>query len=184
MYFNHYTNKPVKLAVDLVNTLQSDGDQIATASQLCEFLEQYRSLWKGVARSPKSAELKSIHELRSSLRQVMEAGDGEHATELINRILSGYGAMPRISSHSGKPHLHFEPIDSTMTSWLGATTGMGLAAVVVETGTDRFGVCEAKDCDDVYVDSSRNRSRRHCSGTCSNREAVAAHRRRRSESGD
>lgn len=183
MYFNHYTNKPVHLAVDLVNTIQSDGDTIATASELCEFLEQYRELWEGVARPPKTSELESIHELRSSLREVMEASDDEHATGLINQILTGYGAIPRISLHSGEPHLHFEPIDSTMTSWLGATTGMGLAAVVVETGVNRFGVCEAKDCYDVYVDSSRNRSRRHCSNTCSNREAVAAHRRRRSESG-
>ena len=87
---------------------------------------------------------------------------------------------PRVSTHNGEPHLHFEPIDTSMSSWLGAITAMGLASVLVECGLDRFGVCDAENCDDVYVDSSRNRSRRHCSNTCSTREAVAAYRKRQS----
>jgi predicted RNA-binding Zn ribbon-like protein len=84
-----------------------------------------------------------------------------------------------VSLHTGEPHLHFEPIGSSMSSWLGAVTAMGLAAVIVEDGVDRFGICGANDCEDVYVDTSKNRSRRHCSNTCSTREAVAAHRRRK-----
>jgi predicted RNA-binding Zn ribbon-like protein len=55
---------------------------------------------------------------------------------------------------------------------------MGLSVVLIETGLDRFGTCASSTCDDVYVDTSRNRSRRHCSDTCSTRENVAAYRRR------
>jgi predicted RNA-binding Zn ribbon-like protein len=58
---------------------------------------------------------------------------------------------------------------------------MGLATVLIEHGVERFGVCNAGDCDDVFVDSSRNRSRLHCSSTCSTREAVASYRRRQAE---
>ena len=36
----------------------------------------------------------------------------------------------------------------------------------------------ADDCADVVLDLSRNRSRRYCSTTCGNREAVAAYRAR------
>jgi predicted RNA-binding Zn ribbon-like protein len=68
-----------------------------------------------------------------------------------------------------------------MVCWLGAITGMGLASVIVEHGVDRFGVCGSAGCDDVYVDTSRNRSRRHCSNTCSTREAVAAYRKRQAD---
>ena len=42
----------------------------------------------------------------------------------------------------------------------------------------RLDTCAADDCDDVVLDLSRNRSRRYCSTTCGNREAVAAYRAR------
>ncbi|MEO7071362.1 MAG: CGNR zinc finger domain-containing protein, partial [Nostocoides sp.] len=36
-----------------------------------------------------------------------------------------------------------------------------------------------EDCDDVFVDLSRNRSKRFCDAICGNRENVAAYRARR-----
>lgn len=181
MYFNHYTNRPVELAVLLVNTCQAGSDQMTDAGELDDLLESYRDLWEGVAQPPKASELEAIHDLRTSLRMVMLSPDDSTASHHVNRILSDYGAVPRVSMHSGEPHLHFEPINGTMTSWLGTTTAMGLAAVIVENGVDRFGACGSSDCDDVFVDTSRNRSRRHCSTTCSTREAVAAHRKRKAK---
>ena len=43
---------------------------------------------------------------------------------------------------------------------------------------DRLRVCAADDCADVYVDGSKNRSRRFCSTRCSNRTNTAAFRER------
>lgn len=179
MYFNHYTNRPVELAVLLVNNCQAGTDQMTGADDLSQLLESYRDLWEDVAQPPKSSELKVIYQLRDSLRTVMLSPDDATAAGHVNAILSDYGAVPRVSLHNGEPHLHFEPVNGTMTSWLGTTTAMGLAAVIVENGVGRFGACNASDCDHVYVDTSRNRSRLHCSTTCSTREAVAAHRKRK-----
>ena len=181
MYFNHYTNRPVELAVNLVNSEQPDSDGLSDLATLEELVGPYEDLWTGVAEPAKASELVSIRELRASLRYVLEAGGEEAAAAKLNTILSDYGAVPRLSLHSGEPHLHFEPLHSTMTSWLGTVTAMGPAAVIVEPGIDRFGVCCAGECRDVFVDTSKNRSRRHCSNTCSTREAVAAHRRRKAE---
>ncbi len=181
MNFSHYSDRPVELAVDLVNTLQEDGDQIASKGQLEEFLAAYDELWQGVARPPKAQDLDAVQELRMALREVLETDDEARASELINEILAEHGATPRVSTHSGEPHLHFEPIGTTISSWLGAITAMGLATVIIENGVQRFGVCGASNCDDVYIDTSRNRSRRHCSSTCSTREAVAAYRARQNE---
>ena len=165
----------------LVNTEQISEDQLADADQLLTFLDDYKEMWEGAAKPPKKSELSSIRALRDSLREVITAADEGTASNKVNRILDAYGAIPRVSIHSGHPHLHFEPIGASMCSWLGATTAMGLASVIVEHGVDRFGVCGANDCDDVYVDTSRNKSRLHCSNTCSTREAVAAYRKRQSE---
>lgn len=90
-----------------------------------------------------------------------------------------FAATPRVSLHHGAaPHLHFEPGDAGPARWLGAITAMGLSIALIEGGYDRFGVCASATCEDVYVDTSRNRSRRHCSGSCTTRENVAAYRRR------
>lgn len=181
MNFSHYSDRPVALAVDLVNTSQIDGDQISTPAELEAFLAEYQDLWAGVATPPKTADLGKVWKLRADLRRVLETTDESEASELINQILAEHGAAPRMSTHSGEPHLHFEPIGTSITSWLGAITAMGLATVIIENGVERFGVCGANNCEDVYIDTSRNRSRRHCSTTCSTREAVAAYRARQAE---
>lgn len=178
MDFSHYTTKPVELAVALVNTRGTQSDSLSTKDDLGEFLEGYRSLWEGVAKPPRKDELEPVRKLRESLREIIESGDEDLAARRVNGLLDAYGAAPRLSTHSGHAHLHFEPVESAMVCWLGAITAMGLASVIVEHGVDRFGVCGSGGCDDVYIDTSRNRSRRHCSNTCSTREAVAAYRKR------
>ncbi len=178
MDFSHYTGEPVDLAVDLVNTLQMQSDAIETPDQLNEFLDGYRHLWEGVARPLRPTELAAIHKLRADLRDVLDAPDDETAARRVNSILASHGAVPRVSAHNGSPHLHFEPVETNMACWLGAITAMALASIIVEHGVERFGVCCASECRDVYVDASRNRSRRHCSSTCSTREAVSAYRKR------
>jgi len=55
---------------------------------------------------------------------------------------------------------------------------------VIRTGQlDRLRLCAAHDCDHVHVDLSKNRSRRFCSLSCSNRTNVAAYRSRRAAAG-
>ena len=181
MDFSHYTTKPVELAVALANTRGIDTDDLSTNEQLDSFLEGYRTMWEGVAKPPRKNELEDVRSLRETIREIIESGDEELAAGRVNSLLDAYGATPRLSTHSGTPHLHFEPMESAMVCWLGAITAMGLASVIVEHGVDRFGVCGSSGCNDVYIDTSRNRSRRHCSNTCSTREAVAAYRKRQTD---
>lgn len=181
MDFSHYTTKPVELAVALTNTRGLTHDAIGDLDQLAGFLDEYKNLWEGVAKPARKPDLAAVHDLRESLREIFEAEDVDLAAKRVNILLEKYGATPRLSTHSGQPHFHFEPLESAMVCWLGAITAMGLASVIVEHGVDRFGVCDSGTCNDVYIDTSRNRSRRHCSNTCSTREAVAAYRKRQSE---
>jgi predicted RNA-binding Zn ribbon-like protein len=181
MDFSHYTDEPVDLAVNLMNTASTSTDALDDIDGLREFLSGYHHMWNGVARPPKASDVAAVRRLRKQLRLVIESPDQATASDRLNEILTRHHAQPRVSLHNGAPHLHFEPVDSDMCSWLGAVTAMGLASVMVEHGIERFGKCAAGDCDDVYVDASRNRSRRHCSSTCSTREAVSAYRRRQME---
>lgn len=178
MDFSHYSDEPVELAVDLVNTDELDGDEIGHLSELTEFLGRYESLDSLDLGKANDTDLAEIHALRDVLREVFDAPDEVAAVEHLNSILAENDALPRLSLHSGRPHLHFEPVGSSVSSWVGAITAMGLAGVVVDHGISRFGSCQASNCRDVFVDTSRNRSRTHCCGTCSTREAVAAYRKR------
>mgnify|MGYP006209976951 CR=1 FL=1 len=45
-------------------------------------------------------------------------------------------------------------------------------------GATRLGLCSEPRCDNVYVDTSPNQSRRYCSDRCSSRANVAAFRAR------
>ena len=142
------------------------------------FLARHHDLWMEDSRFPTEADVEPVRRLRRLLRAVFEASEPDDAAAIINDLLRDNGATPRVSTHGGLPHLHFEPAGEAFSKWLAVVTAMGLATVVVDEGTGRLGVCASADCMDVFLDTSRNRSRRHCSSTCSTRENVAAYRKR------
>lgn len=179
MHFSHYGAEPVELAVDLVNTDEADGDEIGTVPELEAFLGRFGAIRPEGTRPATEADLNEVHRLRDRLREVFDAPDEAAAVDQINAILADHRAVPRLTMHDGAPHMHYQPVEDSVTSWVGAMTAMGLAGIVAEHGVSRFGSCQASGCWDVFVDTTRNRSRIHCCSACSTREAVAAYRRRR-----
>ena len=59
-----------------------------------------------------------------------------------------------------------------------AICAAGLAEMIGDGEAQRLGTCEREDCGRVYVDVSKNASRRFCSLTCQNRVKVATFRER------
>jgi len=55
---------------------------------------------------------------------------------------------------------------------------MAMVDVIRAGELSRLSVCADDGCDGLVLDLSRNRSRRFCSTTCANRNAVAAYRAR------
>jgi predicted RNA-binding Zn ribbon-like protein len=126
-----------------------------------------------------------VEELRDyavRLRKVftaVEAGSVDNACERLNAILRETQAVPVLSRHDGEPwHLHFHAPDAGWaTSWA-ASMATALAVVLGSPVHDRLGICTALACDRVYVDTSRNGTRRFCSTSCQNRVKAAAFRAR------
>ncbi len=169
----------MQLATDLVNTLDAAGgeERLGSVAELEAFLSGIE--WDHPEWKVREQDLHEVRALRSRLRAVFEADDVAAASEELNSILVDSAAMPRISVHDGaSPHLHFDSREATPARWLGVIAAMGLGVLICDHGLNRLGVCASSTCDDVFVDSSRNQSRRNCSETCTNRENVAAHRRR------
>jgi predicted RNA-binding Zn ribbon-like protein len=66
---------------------------------------------------------------------------------------------------------------------IAAHLAMGLAELVVAGQSERMRTCASPTCRNVFLDLSRNRSRRYCDNSCGNRMHVAAYRARKAASG-
>lgn len=183
MDFSHYSGLPVRMAVALVNTyhVTTGEDELKAPGDLVRLTAEHGGDWFDPGWKPGEEDLHQVREIRTRLRDVFQAGNEADAARVLNQLLADVNAVPRISVHGPGPHLHFESEQSAPARYLGAVVAMGLSVALIEGGFERFGICQSSSCGDVFVDTSRNRSRLHCSETCTTREAVAAHRARQRE---
>lgn len=183
MNFDSYTDRSVAVAVDLANTFSpvSETEKLVTPADLAAFLLSHEMRPN---RPPTERDVAEVRSIRERLRQAFQAEDEKRATAVLNSLLRDVDAHPHLSGHDGEPfHIHYAPTEAPIARHVAATGAMGLAVVIAEGGYDRLGVCAWERCQDVFVDASRNRSRRYCDpAVCGNRASVAAHRRRQKES--
>lgn len=127
----------------------------------------------------------ALRRFQKDLRPVFVAsGDGEVSAVVdgLNRLLDRHPVTPMISDHDlGDLHLHVANRAASVADLLISEALLGLATLVCDLGPTRLGVCSAERCENVYVDTSPNRSRRYCSERCSSRANVAAYRARQKQ---
>src|SRR5215210_9151083 len=166
---------PVALAVDLVNTwdlLNDDPELLLDAATLKRFLA--RRGYDGARTN--GPVLAQVRILRDALRAAFAAASEEDAVRELNGILGRSNAKPQLEQ-SG---------DGWQVGWVGrlvdsvaSNTAMSLLEAIRDDGWERFGICAGAPCCCVFVDRSKNRSRRFCSDLCADRVAQALHRARR-----
>ncbi len=106
------------------------------------------------------------------------------ASELINEELGELVIAPSVVDHDGVgPHLHWTSATATFDDQVIADMLMAVAQELCDNGTIRFGRCGADDCEDIFYDGTRNRSRRFCDDPrCASRTHTADHRARQKKS--
>jgi predicted RNA-binding Zn ribbon-like protein len=96
---------------------------------------------------------------------------------VVNELLRTTKAAPQLTRHEDAPwHLHFGDPDE-VTGWI-AEFATATAMLLGSDDVHRLRRCEAARCEDLFLDSTRNRTQRFCSTACQNRTKVAAHRAR------
>ena len=167
---------------ELINTGRAaDGEGLRTAADVQAFGDRYA--FHGIASGPRdAARLRAHRDRLDAVAVACESGDDAAAIEMLNALLAETGAIPQIVAHDGRgPHIHVSRPAAPLSDRIAAHLAMGLAEVVVAGESQRVRSCASPSCRDVFVDLSRNRSRRYCdSRTCGNRLHVAAYRARRS----
>ncbi|MFI6599678.1 CGNR zinc finger domain-containing protein [Nonomuraea sp. NPDC050536] len=185
MNFNSHTDGVVRTTVGLINALtpgERRGRPYEPPADLVEAATEGLRTGHPAHREPSPGEAASLASLASRLRGVFDAvaaGDLDGAAGEVNGLLDETDARPRLSRHDGEPwHLHFHGPAGSMPGDWAASCATALAIVLGGEFHDRLGVCTAPHCDRVYVDVSRNGTRRFCSTACQGRVKTAAFRAR------
>jgi predicted RNA-binding Zn ribbon-like protein len=133
-------------------------------------------------RSVAERDVASLQAFQVELRPVFEASDADDVRRVVsslNDLLARHPVTPMISDHDPDHlHMHVTNRASSVAELLVAEALMGLANLVCDLGATRLGICSEARCDNVFVDTSPNQSRRYCSDRCSSRANVAAFRAR------
>ncbi|RYB93382.1 CGNR zinc finger domain-containing protein [Nocardioides oleivorans] len=133
-------------------------------------------------RSVVAADVPALRAFQDELRPVFEASDVDDVPLVVsslNDLLASHPVTPMISDHDpSNLHMHVTNRASSVAELLVAESLMGLANLVCDLGATRLGICSEARCDNVFVDTSPNQSRRYCSDRCSSRANVAAYRAR------
>ena len=187
MNFNSHTDSVADVAAALVNLVtpgarQGRDYEPPVGRELLSGIGD--AVRRGNRRSsrPDPAAADAFVELGKRLRPIFEqvdAGESDGAAATANALLERYRPTPYLDRHDGEPwHLHYHGASRHDRSGWGGGCSVAVATVLGGEYADRLGVCGAPRCDRVFVDVSRNGTRRFCSSACQNRVKAAAHRAR------
>lgn len=174
MVFTDDTEGALVAAVVLVNSAEPP-ETMTTTDELAAFFVEHGYTGRLVGDQ---AELDAVHAIRPRLRELLTSSRDD-AVEIVNQILAEAEALPQLVRHGDTDwHLHAVEDDRPLDVRMLVETAMAMIDVIRADELSRLDICADADCEGVVLDLSRNRSRRFCSTTCSNRAAVAAYRAR------
>jgi predicted RNA-binding Zn ribbon-like protein len=160
--------------VALVNSAE-EPDTLTTVEQLDAWYAEHGFTGR---HDSDEAELNSMRALRPVLRELLTAYR-DRAAELVNQLLAEAQAVPQLRRHDDLDwHIHAVPADAPLARRVAVEVAMAMIDLIRVDDLSRLAVCADDRCDGLVLDLSRNRSRRYCSTTCANRNAVAAYRAR------
>ena len=151
------------LAVRLVNSGVCDAD--ADPLRSCEAFREFVAGRPFLAVPVTQLDLDRLRLLRGELATVFtSAVDGEERTAAgaLNVLLTVHPVHPVLVQHDGEPwHIHLSESGS-VTDRYAAASVIGLSLLLSALGKERLGICAIAACDRVYIDGSKNKSRRYC----------------------
>lgn len=181
---SHYSEQLIQFVVDFANTYDpflDEPESWRTVGDLQEFLEQHH-----VEMSDESLtemEFMKIRQLRDRLRDIFLRLETREPSEIVGAINGLLGATPvnlQASISEGELiQIKYKiPTNVVLVERLAVEVGLGLTLALQQYGPERLKVCAAAPCQEVFIDVSKNKSRRFCGERCANRYNVAHFRER------
>jgi predicted RNA-binding Zn ribbon-like protein len=179
LHFAPDTEDSLEFVVALGNTepsaSRSGDDELATIEQLAALVEAER--YSGRVDHTE-AERREVIGVRDELREVWSLSRDD-AVVAVNRMLRDANALPFLVRHDESDwHLHATEPDAPLAERMRVEAALALADVIRMNEMGRLRVCAADDCTGLFLDLSRNGSKRYCSVRCGNRMNMIAFRER------
>ena len=170
----------IALAVALANT----WDVLNDPPEHLDDVEMLRLILRAFelhdeAERAREGDLAPLRAMRDRIRTAFGATDETAAVEELNALAREAGAIPQLTPRKGGWAFRYGIGPRPLVDELAGRASVALLSVIEEGGWKRFGLCAASPCCCVFVDRSRNRSRRYCCHYCADRATQAASRRRR-----
>jgi len=178
-----YRDAGVLVSVDLVNELvvaRADGSR-PPDRELVATLKRIFAIDPPSVAGVRAVHVPELVGLAQRLHAVfagLASGDVDAAARGLNELLAQHPAQPHLAKEEGVWRLHHHPQDAPLVPMWAAICAEGLARVVGLPSAQRLGTCEREGCGRVFVDVSKNASRRFCSLACQNRVKAATFRAR------
>jgi predicted RNA-binding Zn ribbon-like protein len=165
------------VSVDLANTWDpylDDPERLPNEQALAAFLRE-----QGIARRPGRGDLAACRLLRDALWQVFDPNSPQQLVERLDALAQGLTVIPRIEREADRWQLTIEAKPQVpIAELLAARAVAELAHAVADQGPERIRLCGADPCREVFIDTTRNATRRFCSRRCANRVSAANYRER------
>jgi predicted RNA-binding Zn ribbon-like protein len=123
-------------------------------------------------------ELAALRDLRSRLRAAWDAGSDASAVALLNELLAECKVQPRLERQGRGWAFRWDAPGLRASAFAPGLCASALLQEIEQHGRRRLGTCAGTPCRCVFMDRSKNRSRRYCCDQCADRVNQAAHRRR------
>ena len=179
MHFAPDTEYTLDFTVALVNTdagaTKSGLDEMSTVEQLLALTSD----WGYTGRiDGDEAELAEVRANRTLFRDAWTL-DRENQVPLVNAMLRDANAQPFLVTHGSFDwHLHATEPTAPLAERMRVEVCFALIDVIRTNENWRMRACGADDCTGVFIDLSRNGSKRFCSVRCGNRMNMVAFRAR------
>jgi predicted RNA-binding Zn ribbon-like protein len=180
--FAHDTEEALHCAAALINTGRSGAELLPDPATLEAFARSWG--WTGPFAGD-AGELAAVRAIRARLAPLWELPE-DQAVQLVNALLREERVLPQLVRHPPVDywHVHAVPDNAPLAARMAVEVALAVADLIRAGELARMQVCVAPDCDDVFIDLSKNRSRRFCGTACSNRVNVAAYRQRHGASAE
>ncbi len=184
MHFAPDTIDSLEFAVALGNTVagatRSGFDELVSPESLVALLAAHG--YSGRIDADE-AELVEVRETRSRLRALWTLSRDAAVAE-VNSMLSDADAVPHLVRHDSFDwHVHATEPSAPLAERIRVEVSFAFIDVIRVDETSRLRLCAADDCEGVFLDLSRNGSKRFCSVRCGNRMNMVAFRERAADAG-
>jgi predicted RNA-binding Zn ribbon-like protein len=181
---NHARRPPASdlaRAIEVVNT----WDTLDAEPEHIDGIEIFRRFLRwadepGAAEAVDEDDLGAFRTLRAGLRAVFDAPSETDAVAAVSTLLANAPVVVAVEGDAGRWQIRHRAAGGRPLDSLQVRCAIALLEAIRDGAWANFGICAGDPCTCVYVDRTRNHSRRYCSELCNNRVSQLAHRRRQS----